>query len=189
MEVIDIFTIPLFKKSLVIDNKKLLSYCLSLREEDSGRNVSNLGGWQSNDIVGPPHQLIDLLNCIKDFSSEVCNVLELHPVEVNNCWVNINGYKDTNWPHTHGDAILSGVYYVNTPKDCGHIEFQNLYSEIVPTQLQISNRNRFNSGNLCMPSIEGLLYIFPSWLRHGVHPNFNLYEERVSISFNLIHSK
>lgn len=187
MEIVNLFTTPLCSKSLVLDNDLILSYCYSLRNKDQGRTVSNRGGWQSNDITDVTYPLVDLLNGIIEFSSEICNVLGLYPLEIKNCWVNINGYKDCNWPHTHGGAILSGVYYVKTPKDCGHIEFQNTSAELMPVNLQITDFNEFNSENRVLPSEEGKLYIFPSWLKHGVNPNLNRYEERVSISFNLVH--
>ena len=35
-----------------------------------------------------------------------------------------------------------------------------------------------------LPSEEGRLYIFPSWIKHLVEPNMSD-EERISISFNI----
>jgi len=187
METIDLFTIPLCKKSLTLDNDLISSYCYYLKEQDRGRSVSNKGGWQSNDIIDTPYPLTELLNCIKEVCLDISNVLELHPLQINNYWININGYKDCNWPHTHGDAILSGIYYVKTPKNCGNIEFENRCSEVMPVNLQVTNFNQFNCERRMFPSEEGILYIFPSWLRHGVNPNLNQHEERISVAFNLVH--
>lgn len=185
MELINLFSVPLFQKNLSIDNEKILSYCKLLEKNDSGRTVSNLGGWQSNDIQDYPIELSDLLHSIQEFSYEICNILEIGQVNIYNCWANINRYKDCNWPHTHDDAILSGVYYVKTPQNCGDIEFESPIN--VSPFLRTYCKNNFNSSNWWMPSEEGVLYIFPSWLRHGVNQNLNETEERVSISFNLVH--
>lgn len=186
-EFVDLFTVPLGRKFLSIDNQKILEYCTSLKQKDPGRTISNLGGWQSNDISDYSPELNKLFGEIHVFANEMCRHMELDPVTIYNSWVNINEYKDSNWPHTHADAVLSGVYYVKTPENCGDIEFENVALDSIPFFLQYENRNKFNSTNWKMQSKEGILYIFPSWLRHGVNPNFNKNEERVSISFNLIH--
>jgi uncharacterized protein (TIGR02466 family) len=183
----EIFITPIFKTKLLLDNEKILSYCHSLRKKDSGRSVSNMGGWQSSDVLGSPSELKNLYNSIAKFAGEIADVLEIDSVKVHNLWININGYKDFNWPHTHDDAILSGVYYVKTPENCGNIQFDNPSSRVTLGHMRIKNFNKFNSPSWWMPSSEGLLYIFPAWLPHGVKPNFNENEERVSISFNLIH--
>ena len=186
-EFTDLFTVPLFEKVLNLDNDEILSYCHSLEKQDPGRIISNMGGYQSNDIFNPPEQLEELFSSIVDFSLEICNEIEIYPVRMHNAWVNINRYKDSNWPHTHPDAILSGVYYVKTPEDCGDIEFENPASDGMNPQLRSLNGNNYTTPNWRMPCEENTLYIFPGWLRHGVNSNFNKTEERVSISFNLIH--
>jgi len=187
IDTVDIFSSPIFRKKLSIDNTKILEYCLSLEKKDPGRVVSNLGGWQSSPIFETPNELKELYNLISQFSDEVCKHMELYPVEIFNSWININRYKDSNWPHTHADSVLSGVYYVKTPENCGNIEFENASNETIPVFVQRTGMNRFHSPNWVCPSTEGDLYIFPGWLRHGVNPNYNKLEERVSISFNLIH--
>ena len=37
--------------------------------------------------------------------------------KITNIWININKKNDRNQLHVHPDAIFSGVFYVNTPKD------------------------------------------------------------------------
>lgn len=184
-EMKELFVTPVFRKKLSLDNSKILTYCLSLEKKDSGRTVSNMGGWQSNDIVGNPKELTELNSLISDFSSEICQIMQIEPVKLYNSWVNINRYKDCNWPHTHDDAILSGVYYVKTSEDTGNIQFNNPNS--ISGNLRINNYNKFNAPDWWLPTTEGVLYVFPSWVRHGVQINMNKSEERVSISFNLIH--
>jgi len=186
-EVINLFSVPLYRTKFNIDNEKILQYCLSLEKTDPGRIISNLGGYQSNDIDGTPPELQELFSLITAFSTNICEKMEIYPVRMFNSWVNINRYKDMNWPHTHSDAIISGVYYVKTPYNCGDIEFENPASDSINPFLRWYDSNCFHACNWKMPTEEGLLYLFPSWLRHGVNPNFNKEEDRVSISFNLVH--
>jgi len=186
-ELIDLFTTFLFEKDLDVDNEKILQYCLSLEKTDPGRVISNLGGYQSNDIFESPPELEELFDLIESTSFQLCKEIELYPIKRYNAWVNINRYKDSNWPHTHNDAILSGVYYVKTPENCGDIEFENPASDAMNPHLISSGENRHLSCNWRMPIQEGKLYIFPGWLRHGVNQNLNKDEERISISFNFLH--
>ena len=48
----------------------------------------------------------------------------------------------------------------------------------------ITEYNSWNSPVWRMPVKEGKLILFPSWLKHGVQPNLNKTESRISVSFN-----
>ena len=187
----DIFKIPVYKTSLSLDNKSIKKHCLNLSKKNKGRSVSNLGGWQSDNLSGVHKPLNDLfINLEKHaniFSREIGLIKKLF---LNNIWTNINKYKDSNMLHCHPNSIISGVYYVKTPKNCGNINFINSSKD----ELQIDwNKNKkayngynaYNSLEWFLPSIENGLYLFPSWLKHYVKPNMNKKEERISISFNL----
>jgi len=180
----EIFTIPVFSTKTSLDNKKILEFCLEQERSSPGRIVTNSGGWQSNEIKNPPPELKDLFDLIIDSSKHVCNFLQInHLQKIDSAWININRYRDFNWTHSHPFGMLSGVYYVKTPQYCGDIVFENLHFESV--YLSIQQQNKYNSKACLMPSEEGVLYIFPSWLFHKVIPNMNMDEERVSISFNI----
>jgi len=180
-----IFSIPLFCENFSLDNDSIESFCLSERKSNSGRNISNVGGWQSNDfsLNKPPTELRELMKCIFDFSSKICEFMDIQPTLSGNGWMNINEYGHFNWSHTHPESALSGVYYVKTPDNGGNIEFENPSMSMM-TSMRVRNYNPFNSSSLQVPSEKGMMYIFPSWLPHKVHPNLSN-EKRISISFNL----
>ena len=60
----NIFSIPLYNTKLSIDNKPILSYCTSLAKRNKGRVMTNVGGWQSNDLNGVHKPLNELLEDI-----------------------------------------------------------------------------------------------------------------------------
>lgn len=183
----ELFSIHLFSIDLSLDNKSITSYCKSLKENNIGRNISNIGGYQSDDIEVVPEELEDLYTQINIFSSECVKILEIKPVHMHNMWVNINQQRDFNWPHNHPDSVLAGVYYVKTPNDCGDISFDHPAEDImVSTNTESIKENSYNRLIKYMPSIKGRLYLFPAWLKHRVDPNMSQ-EERISISFNLVH--
>ncbi len=185
MDCIEIFSFPVFRKKLsLLDNKQILEFCLLQKRCNPGRTISNVGGWQSYDYDVPPLELRELFNSISNFSLEICDFLEINSVKIANAWINVNGYKDFNWPHIHPNSTLSGVYYVKTPENCGNITFENSALE-TSTDIERKNYTKYNSPSWWIPSETGLLYIFPSWIKHRVDPNMNKDEERISISFNL----
>jgi uncharacterized protein (TIGR02466 family) len=182
---IDIFSIPLYQAKLTIDNDKLLQYCYSVEEKDPGRNISNQGGYQSNDLP-EDDELDELFEQITKHSHNLCNQMQISPVYMWGSWINTNRKSSSNWPHTHNTAIISGVYYVKVPENSGDIEFQSPTENLMHPFQERINSNKYNSDRWLMPSIESVLYLFPAWLSHGVKPNFTD-EDRVSIAFNMIH--
>jgi uncharacterized protein (TIGR02466 family) len=186
-ELIDLFSVPLYKIDLDIDNAPILQYCMSVQKNDAGRSVSNTGGYQSNDLPDSPPELRELFSHITNFANDLAEKMTMQPVRIINSWVNVNGYRDFNWSHTHDDSLISGVYYVKTPENCGGIEFESPMAQLYHPFAMKSGYSKYNAPNWAMPSYEGTLYLFPAWLKHGVHPNMNKEEERVSISFNLVH--
>ena len=167
----------------------LKEYCDFIRNNDKGRVLSNKGGYQSNDVnIKEPllQPLIQHIETQTNNYSKLFNCVDTS-FKLDNLWININGYKDTNDYHLHSNCLLSGVYYIQTPKDCGNINFYHPSHDTFQydwNNLAI-NQNNYNSAVWWLPSKAGKLYIFPSWLKHLVKPNLNKKEKRISISFNL----
>lgn len=189
MNVHEIFSIPLFNKNLSLDNNPIRFYSYSQREQNPyGNRVSNIGGWQSNPFFEVPNELKELFDSVDAFSSEISEVLGIEKPSFSNCWININGYKDFNKSHLHADSVLSGVYYVKTPENCGNLIFEHpsidwMELSLSPDQIKIFSK--FNSIGWQQKAESGVLCIFPGWVKHYVNPNQNEAEDRISISFNL----
>ena len=187
----NIFQIPVYQNKLKIDNQSLSKYCMDLSNKDKGRTLSNIGGWQSNDFKESDNSMLikSLWPHIKKHAIQFGKEIDLDIQGLlGNLWVNINGYKDSNFLHHHPGCLVSGVYYIKTHEDCGNITFYHPSHTLLVHDWLKSESNEYNSYNSCTwwyPSIEGVLYIFPSWLEHGVHPNLNKKEKRISVSFNI----
>ena len=167
----------------------LKKYCLNTRKTDKGREYSNRGGWQSKDLDLTDKLLQPLSSHI---ISETIKYSSMFNFISNNftiqcMWININGYKDYNVPHNHGNCTFSGVYYVDTPRDCGDIVFNKGNYTVMGYDWSygFAGLNNYNSSNWRLPSKEGQCYIFPSYFEHSVLPNLNKNKERISISFNI----
>jgi len=108
-----------------------------------------------------------------------------------NMWANVNYKYSHNKNHVHPGAQWSGVYYIQTPKDCGHIWFTDPCGERhmeLPVMADKKQKPVHYWREVHYEPIEGRLIMFPGWLVHEVAPNMsNIKGEkgwRVSVSFN-----
>ncbi len=176
-----------FKK----DKKKLLKFVYNEEKKDNdGLELSNAGGWHSNNNYHEHDNLLrDLLSkYVQSFfgNRNVFNS-EINPHLIG-LWMNINRKGDYNKSHIHPDSHLSGVFWIKCPPDSGHLTFQSphyfsQYNEVT------SYTKEFRDQTISHPtynvfSEEGRMIIFPSSLYHHVEPNKSD-EDRISVSFNI----
>lgn len=131
----------------------------------------------------------DLLNIIEkkitDFLEECPNELKIRGTYIiSEIWYNIYGKNQFQEPHTHGDALFSGCYYLKLNKDIHHqTTFYNPNFDLDYSKLEENPYFCFSPD-----CDEDDIIIFPSFLKHGtkgVKKNFSN-DLRMTISFNLI---
>jgi uncharacterized protein (TIGR02466 family) len=192
-EVFNLFPVPVLKTKLDYPVNEIEVLCQQEHSKNpTGVIKSNNGGWQSGNIVYPDSPfffLSDIEKICQEFCKETLKIDK--SILLKNAWVNINQKSNSNQSHTHPGCILSGVYYIKTPKGCGDIHFQHHSIDMMTRDWSnfinrnwYSEYNQYNSELWWLPSEEGRLYVFPSWIRHMVKPNMSD-EERISISFNV----
>ena len=83
--------------------------------------------------------------------------------------------------------MISGVYYLKAPKNCGNLVFRHPSPciEYDWSKNKLTENIEYNSGLYNFVPKEGQLLLFPSWLEHFVRPNLNKTQERISIAFNI----
>ena len=187
-EVINLFPTPVAATQLNHPVDKIEILCQQERLKDSkGIIKSNIGGWQSDNIIYPDSPfsfLLDIETICQEFAENTLMIDK--QVSMVNAWININQKGNTNKEHYHPGCILSGVFYVKTPEECGNIEFLHPGIDLISfawNRVQ-SNYSQYNSPKWWLPSKANTLYIFPCWIKHSVQPNMSD-EERISISFNI----
>jgi uncharacterized protein (TIGR02466 family) len=172
-----------------IDNLKLAEEVRSVRKLEEGRTLSNVGGWQSNDLsektVENLPETQKLLDHMLNVGAEVYKQWNLDNEEIllDNFWFNINGKKDFNNRHSHPGSILSACYYVDTNKESGDIIFYR--PDLQTHYFNPSNPNKYTNKKYEFSPVPGMFVIFPAYLEHLVLPNLSD-EERISIAFNFI---
>lgn len=178
-------------------NQDLAELILGNQSEAESRQLSNEGGWQSND------DLFDKdVECITKFKEWLgqcyTHIYEVHNqgqfveklrgsgLAVNyklNAWANINGPGDSNLIHNHPACAWSGVYFVRAKPDSGSVAF--LDPRLSANMNGIGNElvDLFRETVNYVDPVENLAVIFPAWIQHFVSPNRSG-EDRISIAFN-----
>ena len=85
--------------------------------------------------------------------------------------------------HNHANCFYSGIFYLNTDKDCGDLVFNNFNIKgfnVIPTEY-----NDYNSPSYRIKPKNKLLTFFPSHLVHRIALNTSNIT-RYSIAFNFI---
>ena len=178
MEIFGLFSTNIFIKKCNLDLKELEKECYDFSEKNESHQVSNFGGYQGH---GFRHE--KLINEIytgfpknENFKLENFTVYK---------WININKTGNYNVLHNHdpfSEVMLSGVFFVKTPENCGNIIFHDPRNILKYAKDQAYYNNKIYTCDL-KPE-ENMLIIFPPWLDHEVEINKSE-KDRISIGFNI----
>ena len=193
------FSVPIFYFDLDNSNEinlKLKNLIFDWKDKDKGVERSNVLGWHSKDDMHTKNHykfFMDEINNIQSemhLTEEYANNTELR---VENMWANINQKYSYNRFHTHPGSLWSGVYYVQSPPNCGSILFKLVDRDLYGTptyEKDNIDRQTHQWQTIEHKPIEGRVILFPSWLGHEVQQNLTDVEgengNRISISFNTI---
>ena len=114
-----------------------------------------------------------------DYMNWDCNLY------LSSMWYNVNKQHEDHPPHTHSNALLSGVYYPPFEGvDHSPIEFIDTRNRcaIAPS---VKAYNVQNSDSWQYNVVPNSILLFPAWLQHWVPVNQNT-QPRISISFNIM---
>ena len=183
----DLFATPVWKLETGIDCKPIKLLVQKIKNQDRvGNKLSNVGGWQSAQYPckNIPAEL-DSLFSILDSAVRLCldSISIPNLVEINNFWFNINKSGNYNKLHNHRKSLVSGVFYIQTPKDCGDISFERHDDSQYYLPEDLENRNFLTGSAVNFKAESGVLLLFPSWLLHQVEPSQSQ-TPRISMSFN-----
>ncbi len=183
-------------RNLVAWNRSLADECRKLRDFDSaGRR------WSAKNYPGG-YTSYASLNTLQHFSStfgELERRLSRHvrafadaldldlgkrKLSMTDCWVNIMPETAAHSMHLHPLSVVSGTYYVVTPRGCPGLKFEDpRLSRLMASPPRKSGARAANRPHVTYPAQAGNVVLFESWLRHEVAAN-RVAAERISISFN-----
>ncbi len=162
----------------------------SLAELRAGLPSLGLGeSWQSGQDLHEFDELSELIDCVHGCARQVLAFLKVAEtkVEVSACWANVNAPGAEHRMHTHPNNYLSGVYYVRTQPGADTINFHDPRVQTGIIRPPVTELTAYNTDQVVVQVVNGMLLLFPAWLPHSVDPNRSE-RERVSLSFNLMFS-
>jgi uncharacterized protein (TIGR02466 family) len=174
-------------------NTRLRQIILEHEKNNPGVPKSVVGGWHSReDFMAWPHpEIAQLREWISEATEELMTVTsgaakeDFAAAEIS-AWANVLRRGAYHRNHTHPGCYWSGVYYVAVGgsgakwEHSGAIELSDPRGAVEMVALP---GNPFGQ-RLTIDPEPGLMLMFPSWLRHAVHP-FMGKGERITVAFNL----
>jgi uncharacterized protein (TIGR02466 family) len=170
-------------------NATLLQEIQAEQQRDpKGEKWSNILGWHSASDLQQRESFAGFTKIINENVLEVATCLHWDlskiALDIKSCWAIVNGKMAANSVHNHPNSILSGVYYVQAPDNCGVISFQDPRPA---AQMLVPPMTEFSLWTLPKISYKpqaGTMLLFPSWLLHGVEMSLSD-DLRISMSFNI----
>ena len=177
-------------------NAELLRECHQIRDFDrAGQRWSERsypGGYTSYGSMDRLHRFsstFDLLRQrvdrhVRRYAQALEWDLRGGSLEMTDCWVNIMPRGCGHSFHLHPQSVVSGSYYVRTPRGCSALKFEDpRLSRLMAAPPRKTSGKTLHQAHIAYPAKSGQVILFESWLRHEVPPS-PVDEDRISISFN-----
>ncbi len=191
-----IYCEPLQAAGLSRLNASLATECAQLRDFDAaGRRWSAKnypGGYTSYASLNELHQFSStfaalekkLMRHARAFARSLDFDLRGRAIRMTDCWANIMPPAAAHSLHLHPLSVISGTYYVVTPRGCPGLKFEDpRLSKFMAAPPRRTVARPINRTHATYPAAAGNVILFESWLRHEVAAN-RVDAERISISFN-----
>ena len=105
-------------------------------------------------------------------------------LEMTDCWANIMQAGASHSFHLHPQSVVSGTYYVQTPRGSPGLKFEDpRLAQLMAAPMRRASAPVGMRHHVEIPARAGQVLLFESWLRHEVPPA-RFSGERISISFN-----
>jgi uncharacterized protein (TIGR02466 family) len=174
-------------------NPRLIDEIARRRESEPGIDRSNRYGWHSKvdffDRTEPAHAELaeEIAAMVTAVGAKLTPDLPAELRAVHEGWINISPTHAMNSPHDHAGSFWSGTYYVHVPVSEDETDRQSGAIEFIDPRGSIGSNavleTAFTRGRFTARPAAGTCFIWPSFVRHWVHPNRSR-EDRVSIAFN-----
>lgn len=121
---------------------------------------------------------------VKEFAQRLEMDLQGRKLVMTSFWLNIMPQGVVHTMHIHPLSTISGTYYIQTPKNCSALKFEDprLVNFMASPPRKAKARPE-NQRFISLAPQAGQIILFESWMRHEVPPNPSA-QDRISVSFN-----
>ena len=120
---------------------------------------------------------------IKIYVKEILNPKQELDFYITQSWLNVIEPGGNIHRHWHSNSIISGAFYIQT--DSGQTITcydKHKYKQII--RIESKPTNPWNFDTFIFDVTDNDLFLFPSWIDHGVEPNEEQTKDVISLSFN-----
>lgn len=191
-----IYYAPLKTQGTKERNKEIKEEALKFAEIDEQGQIwskkNYKGGYTSYGSIAQLHQVSttfedlekEINKHVRKFVKHLEMDIDPKELKMSSCWINIMPTDVIHTMHIHPLSVISGTYYVQTPKNCSSIKFEDpRLDAFMASPPRKHNAKDHNQRHYSLNPTAGHVVLFESWLRHEV-PKNDANEERISISFN-----
>ena len=177
-----LFSTPLYTcntgRLLTQDEEKFI---VSLPEKQL--EMGNYGSVSTNLLDFP--ELSEFKNfCMFHLNLYVKDVLKIkQEFHITQSWTTRNPKGTQHHAHDHPNSIISGVYYAKAPSGNITLVHKRQFSKNMDFEYDFYERNIFNCDTYEVNVGDGLIVLFPSWVKHDIAPNSSSIDRRI-IGFN-----
>lgn len=174
-------------------NRRLLAEIAERRKSEPGIDRSNRYGWHSDSDLfqraEPAHKalVVALDGIVAQATRQLMPGLPAKLTVRHEGWVNVSPTHAMNAPHDHPGAFWSGCYYIQVPPPDDPDDTISGALEFIDPRGAIGSSGKietpFTRSKCTVKPVPGTCLLWPSFLKHWVHPN-NARDERVSVAFN-----
>lgn len=190
-----IYSERLLPRGIATLNRELLSDAGRIREQDvAGQRWSDVNyplGYTSYGSLDQLHRLSSTFDTLRGhidahvrrYARALDWDLRGGRLQMSDCWLNVMPQGCAHSFHLHPHAVISGTYYVRTPRGCAGLRFEDPRLSRMMAAPARKGRRPEQAAHVLYPARAGQVVLFESWLRHEVPPSRSG-QDRVSISFN-----
>jgi uncharacterized protein (TIGR02466 family) len=177
-------------------NAQLKREALALRQDDrAGRAWSVQHGYRGytsyaslTDLTSRSPTFADLAKALDRHATAFAKLqnfdIPKSALRLNSLWVNVLDPGGMHAGHIHPLSVISGTYYVDTPKGASALKFEDpRLGLMMGAPPRKSSAPRTQQSFVTITPAPGMVLLWESWLRHEVPPSAAK-SARISISFN-----
>lgn len=179
-----LFSTPVYSSEVFLQNELSILKTLEFGDKDDyGTAITTSYSILSMPEFSEIKKQIDYH--IEAYVRSVLRISDLQSFHMVRSWGVVVGSGSTGQLHHHGNSMISGVFYLSATNDSGAIKLHKGGDSLFPPTLEFDfdELNTFNSNTWSFTPAPGLLYLFPSHIKHEIEQN-NSNEKRYSIAFD-----
>ena len=181
----ELFPIPVYEANFIRDFNKEEVKAYKTVYKNFRENHQNLIGSEKKvlDTIPELSEIREFIQVhLNQYTFKIHGMGRKDLIHITTSWLNLTKPGMSHHHHTHPNSFISGVFYFETIPDDNILFTAPSLSHVAKFYIK-ENTNKYTTNQVRNSVHDGLLILFPSWLRHEVSENESE-KDRISLAFN-----